>query len=239
MWYLEKKILKNCAPKLLKKEFHKSGAKVQALHACWCDYLIIALPFWPSDENDWRALYLSVLCFDCMHRTKKQISSSQKLSQTHTRHSLFSLFPSEKLWVCIFFFFANILYMTTTCPQLWSLERKKHWDYEANYFFLLCSLQTLFSSRLSDLCHFPKFHWPTLHRHSLLFPRPAGASINGGFLLLHFQYWRWYALFMFLVSLSKFPEIFLFPFMEIFASHESLWFSLFVSVCAYFFIFKF
>ena len=103
MWSVEKKILKNCAPKLLKKEFHKSGAKEQALHACWCDYLIIALPFWPSDENDWRALSLSVLCFDCMHRTKKQISSSQKLSQTHTRHSLFSLFPSEKLWVCIFF----------------------------------------------------------------------------------------------------------------------------------------
>ena len=50
------------------------------------------------------SLSLRVLCFDCMHRTKKQISSSQKLSQTHTRHSLFSLFLSEKLWVCIFFF---------------------------------------------------------------------------------------------------------------------------------------
>ena len=111
--------------------------------------------------------------------------------------------------------------MFCTWPQqLWSLERKKHWDYEANYFFLLCSLQTLFSSRLADLCYFPKFDWPTMHRHSLLFPRPAGASINGGFLLLHFQYWRWYALFMFLVSLTKFPEIFLFPFMEIFASHD-------------------
>jgi hypothetical protein len=74
--------------------------------------------------------------------------------------------------------------------RLWSLGKKLKgggvgWDYEAISFLFFGSAGLLVAS---DLCYFASFLLPMVHRHTLLRPGAAGASVHGGFLPLHFQY---------------------------------------------------